>query len=192
MANAWGCRVGPPDEPAPADRVQNLFNDIELYPTKTQGKSQCISFVYGRWFRSHTVVDIKAISEAFIGGLKTLTTRFRSWSAWKSHTIRTSTAILELKYEGLGLNYSSRTFDACQIRTVEENMDKFSQPISNTSLRLPHWEKKSDTQAILNCRCWWCLNWDPPRAVVDGTIRRTLRVTENNYIWHVLHVSRTM
>ncbi|XP_053601274.1 uncharacterized protein raw isoform X3 [Plodia interpunctella] len=36
LANAWGCRVGPPDQPAPADRVQNLFNDIELYPTKTQ------------------------------------------------------------------------------------------------------------------------------------------------------------
>ncbi|KAM3966807.1 LOW QUALITY PROTEIN: NDT-like domain-containing protein raw [Aphomia sociella] len=35
LANAWGCR-GPPDKPAPADRVQNLFNDIELYPTKTQ------------------------------------------------------------------------------------------------------------------------------------------------------------
>ncbi|XP_026764065.1 uncharacterized protein LOC113522541 isoform X3 [Galleria mellonella] len=36
LANAWGCHVGPPDQPAPADRVQNLFNVIELYPTKTQ------------------------------------------------------------------------------------------------------------------------------------------------------------
>ncbi|XP_049887571.1 uncharacterized protein LOC126381971 isoform X2 [Pectinophora gossypiella] len=36
VASAWGCRVGQPDEPAPADRVQSLFNDIELYPTKTQ------------------------------------------------------------------------------------------------------------------------------------------------------------
>ncbi|KAJ2946469.1 hypothetical protein O0L34_g12514 [Tuta absoluta] len=36
VASAWGCRVGPPDEPATADRVQSLFNDIELYPTKTQ------------------------------------------------------------------------------------------------------------------------------------------------------------
>ncbi|XP_068628745.1 uncharacterized protein raw isoform X2 [Battus philenor] len=36
VANAWECRVGPPDRPAPAHRVQGLFNDIELYPTKTQ------------------------------------------------------------------------------------------------------------------------------------------------------------
>ncbi|XP_072936118.1 uncharacterized protein raw isoform X2 [Epargyreus clarus] len=36
VANAWVCRVGPPDQPAPAHRVQSLFNDIELYPTKTQ------------------------------------------------------------------------------------------------------------------------------------------------------------
>ncbi|XP_059049354.1 uncharacterized protein LOC131844466 isoform X2 [Achroia grisella] len=36
LANAWGCHVGPPDQPASADRVQNLFNVIELYPTKTQ------------------------------------------------------------------------------------------------------------------------------------------------------------
>ncbi|KAJ8734728.1 hypothetical protein PYW08_013978 [Mythimna loreyi] len=36
VASAWECRVGPPDEPATADRVQSLFNDIELYPTKTQ------------------------------------------------------------------------------------------------------------------------------------------------------------
>ncbi|KAL0895797.1 hypothetical protein ABMA27_011838 [Loxostege sticticalis] len=37
VASAWSCRVGPPDQPAPADRIQSLFNDIELYPTKTQG-----------------------------------------------------------------------------------------------------------------------------------------------------------
>jgi hypothetical protein len=43
VANAWGCRVGQPDQPAPAKCVQSLFNDIELYPTKTQGK---IIFVY--------------------------------------------------------------------------------------------------------------------------------------------------
>ncbi|XP_063832474.1 uncharacterized protein LOC135081617 isoform X2 [Ostrinia nubilalis] len=36
VASAWGSRVGPPDQPAPADRIQSLFNDIELYPTKTQ------------------------------------------------------------------------------------------------------------------------------------------------------------
>ncbi|XP_013166433.1 PREDICTED: uncharacterized protein LOC106116920 [Papilio xuthus] len=36
VASAWECRVGPPDRPAPAHRVQGLFNDIELYPTKTQ------------------------------------------------------------------------------------------------------------------------------------------------------------
>ncbi|XP_023934493.2 uncharacterized protein LOC112043347 isoform X2 [Bicyclus anynana] len=36
VAHAWECRIGPPDEPAPAHRVQGLFNDIELYPTKTQ------------------------------------------------------------------------------------------------------------------------------------------------------------
>ncbi|CAH0699110.1 unnamed protein product [Spodoptera exigua] len=36
VASAWECRVGPPDQPASADRVQSLFNDIELYPTKTQ------------------------------------------------------------------------------------------------------------------------------------------------------------
>ncbi|XP_037964259.2 uncharacterized protein LOC105391236 isoform X1 [Plutella xylostella] len=36
VASAWGSRVGRPDQPAPADRVQSLFNDIELYPTKTQ------------------------------------------------------------------------------------------------------------------------------------------------------------
>ncbi|CAG9783075.1 unnamed protein product [Diatraea saccharalis] len=36
VASAWGCRVGPPDQPAPAKCVQSLFNDIELYPTKTQ------------------------------------------------------------------------------------------------------------------------------------------------------------
>ncbi|CAH2068509.1 unnamed protein product, partial [Iphiclides podalirius] len=36
VANAWECRVGPPDQPASAHRVQGLFNDIELYPTKTQ------------------------------------------------------------------------------------------------------------------------------------------------------------
>ncbi|CAG4925340.1 unnamed protein product [Colias eurytheme] len=36
VANAWECRIGPPDQPAPAHRVQSLFNDIELYPTKTQ------------------------------------------------------------------------------------------------------------------------------------------------------------
>ena len=43
VASAWECRVGPPDEPASADRVQSLFNDIELYPTKTQGKDHCIN-----------------------------------------------------------------------------------------------------------------------------------------------------
>lgn len=43
VASAWECRVGPPDEPASADRVQSLFNDIELYPTKTQGKDQNLS-----------------------------------------------------------------------------------------------------------------------------------------------------
>ncbi|XP_050353841.1 uncharacterized protein LOC126775777 isoform X2 [Nymphalis io] len=36
VAHAWECRIGPPDQPAPAHRVQSLFNDIELYPTKTQ------------------------------------------------------------------------------------------------------------------------------------------------------------
>ncbi|XP_075986062.1 NDT-like domain-containing protein raw isoform X2 [Anticarsia gemmatalis] len=36
VASAWECRVGPPDQPASADRIQSLFNDIELYPTKTQ------------------------------------------------------------------------------------------------------------------------------------------------------------
>ncbi|XP_069354482.1 uncharacterized protein raw isoform X2 [Maniola hyperantus] len=36
VAHAWECRIGPPDQPAPAHRVQGLFNDIELYPTKTQ------------------------------------------------------------------------------------------------------------------------------------------------------------
>lgn len=36
VASAWECRVGPPDHPASADRIQSLFNDIELYPTKTQ------------------------------------------------------------------------------------------------------------------------------------------------------------
>ncbi|CAK1599727.1 unnamed protein product [Parnassius mnemosyne] len=36
VANAWESRIGPPDQPAPAHRVQGLFNDIELYPTKTQ------------------------------------------------------------------------------------------------------------------------------------------------------------
>nr|XP_032513238.1 uncharacterized protein LOC116767135 isoform X2 [Danaus plexippus plexippus] len=36
VAHAWECRIGPPDHPAPAHRVQSLFNDIELYPTKTQ------------------------------------------------------------------------------------------------------------------------------------------------------------
>ncbi|XP_041974610.1 uncharacterized protein LOC121729940 isoform X2 [Aricia agestis] len=36
VASAWEYRIGPPDEPAPAHRVQGLFNDIELYPTKTQ------------------------------------------------------------------------------------------------------------------------------------------------------------
>ncbi|XP_026324367.1 uncharacterized protein LOC113233443 isoform X2 [Hyposmocoma kahamanoa] len=36
VANAWGYRVGTPDVPAPAEHLQNLFNDIELYPTKTQ------------------------------------------------------------------------------------------------------------------------------------------------------------
>ncbi|CAK1548285.1 unnamed protein product [Leptosia nina] len=36
VASAWECRIGPPDQPAPAHRVQSLFNDIELYPTKTQ------------------------------------------------------------------------------------------------------------------------------------------------------------
>ncbi|KAL4706865.1 hypothetical protein ACJJTC_010099 [Scirpophaga incertulas] len=36
VSNAWGCRVGPPDQPAPAKCVQSLFNDIELYPTKSQ------------------------------------------------------------------------------------------------------------------------------------------------------------
>lgn len=38
VANAWECRMGPPAQPAPAYIVQSLFNDIELYPTKTQGK----------------------------------------------------------------------------------------------------------------------------------------------------------
>ncbi|CAH0722498.1 unnamed protein product, partial [Brenthis ino] len=36
VAQAWECRIGPPDLPAPAHRVQSLFNDIELYPTKSQ------------------------------------------------------------------------------------------------------------------------------------------------------------
>lgn len=36
VAQAWECRIGPPDLPAPAHRVQGLFNDIELYPTKSQ------------------------------------------------------------------------------------------------------------------------------------------------------------
>ncbi|XP_049698524.2 uncharacterized protein LOC110370032 isoform X2 [Helicoverpa armigera] len=36
VASAWECRVGQPDQPASPDRVQSLFNDIELYPTKTQ------------------------------------------------------------------------------------------------------------------------------------------------------------
>ncbi|XP_047514419.1 uncharacterized protein LOC125055831 isoform X2 [Pieris napi] len=36
VANAWECRVGPPAQPAPAYIVQSLFNDLELYPTKTQ------------------------------------------------------------------------------------------------------------------------------------------------------------
>ncbi|XP_037300226.1 uncharacterized protein LOC115445777 isoform X2 [Manduca sexta] len=36
VTSAWECRVGPADHPASADRVQSLFNDIELYPTKTQ------------------------------------------------------------------------------------------------------------------------------------------------------------
>ncbi|XP_050665334.1 uncharacterized protein LOC126965665 isoform X2 [Leptidea sinapis] len=36
VASAWQCRIGPSDQPAPAHRVQSLFNDIELYPTKTQ------------------------------------------------------------------------------------------------------------------------------------------------------------
>ncbi|GBP66773.1 hypothetical protein EVAR_48180_1 [Eumeta japonica] len=35
-AKVWSCRVGTPTQPAPPDRVQSLFNDIELYPTKTQ------------------------------------------------------------------------------------------------------------------------------------------------------------
>lgn len=36
VASVWGSHVGPPHKPAPADRVQGLFNDIDLYPTKTQ------------------------------------------------------------------------------------------------------------------------------------------------------------
>lgn len=53
VASAWECRVGPPDQPASADRVQSLFNDIELYPTKTQGKD---TILYGNY--SNQLVDL--------------------------------------------------------------------------------------------------------------------------------------